>query len=186
MRFHRIILLLFLISCSTSENQSDLEKFNKCIGYKYSRIIADLVRYSDSYIVKRFSIPSDSLHIGYETFIISVDKEGYDFRIRQYDTTTYKEIERSMRNSGLYYELYCETELDSRRTSIDLNRNGDYLNCLKNVESSDSTIITYIESCHLSGGMSPENVARGLLHSASEATFRNRLIHVIIAIEFFT
>jgi hypothetical protein len=161
------------------------------------RAIDELVKYVDQYMMQKYLVSKEDLHIGYYLFLVSVNEVGFDYQYAVYDTSEYNIIQEMIINSGFIDEYFLESQIADHEsvilfdsityvgTTLGFNPNGAYYNCLYNIESKDSILINYLEVLDLAAFVSPGLLASGLLHNRKEFDFKNRLTQVIIAIEYF-
>lgn len=172
-KFHLVLLLILMFSCSQKQTDSRITEFEKIFGERQTNAFDSLVTDFEKNLTKIY--PNLTIEKGYRQYLIDIksdtitDWKKFDFQSKRTHAEYY--------NSGLRNEIY-----DKDTTSLKENNFGNYMTALYEIKDSDSLIKKYWSKREAMGIMQNTIIVDGLL--SSKPDFNNYFHKRIVVAEF--
>ncbi|PWI28898.1 hypothetical protein DI383_14330 [Flavobacteriaceae bacterium LYZ1037] len=172
-KFHLILVLILIFSCSQKQTDSRITAFENIFGKRQTNAFDSLVSDFEKNLTKIY--PNLTIEKGYRQYLIDIksdtitDWKKFDFQSKRTHAEYY--------NSGLRNEIY-----DNDTTSLKENNFGNYMAALYKIKDSDSLIKKYWSKREAMGIMQNTIIVDGLL--SSKPDFNDYFHKRIVVAEF--
>ncbi len=161
-KFHLIIFLILIFSCSQKQTNNQIKQFEKVLGKRQTNALNLLVSDFEKNLTKIY--PNLTIEKGYRQYLIDIKSDTitnwkkFEFQSKKTHSEYYK--------SGLHDEIY-----DKDTTSLKDNNFGKYMTALYEIKDSDSLIKEYWNKRKALGIMQNTTIVNGVL--SLKPDFRN-------------
>ncbi len=172
-KFHLVIVLILMFSCSQKETDSRIAKFEKTFGERQINAFDSLVADFEKNLTEIY--PNLKIEEGYRQYLIDIKSDTI---------TDWKKFEfQSKKTHAEYYESGLRNEIyDKDTTSLKENNFGNYMTALYEIKDSDSLIKKYWSKREAAGIMQNSIIVDGLL--SLKPDFNNYFHKRIVVAEF--